>query len=88
MGLNEKVIIKTLESTIDRLEEARASAYMIFDNSGIEFQGLDVEMAEHIEGAEAAYAVLESRLNEIIHVIAEETDNLRNLLEDIEENST
>jgi hypothetical protein len=87
MVLKEKVIVKALEGTIERLEEAKSSTYMILDNAGIDFQGLDVDMAEHVEGAEAAYAVLESRMSELNQVIAEEIDNLRRLLESIEENS-
>ena len=86
MGLKKKVIVKALEGTIERLEEARTSAYMILDNSSIDFQVLDVDMAEHVEGAEAAYAVLESRMNEFLQVLEEEIDNLRRLLESIDEN--
>jgi len=88
VALNEKELAGELEGIIDRLEEARSKALMIRDLGEMDLQGsnLDADMAEEIEGIEAALLVAESQIDEVEQVIGEEIDSLRSLLEGIEEN--
>ena len=44
-----------------------------------------MEEADEIDGIEAALLVAESRIDELTQVMAEEIDNLRTLVENLEE---
>jgi hypothetical protein len=88
VALNEKELAEEIEGIIDRLEEARSKTSMIRDLSEIDLQSssLDSEIAEDMEGMEAALLIAENKMDEVEQVIGEEIDNLRGILESIEEN--
>jgi GTP-binding protein EngB required for normal cell division len=88
VALNEKELAEEIEGIIDRLEEARSKTSMIRDLSEIDLpsSSLDSEIAEEIEGMEAALLIAENKMDEVEQVIGEEIDNLRGILESIEEN--
>lgn len=88
MALNEKELAGELEGIIDRLEEARSKTLMIRDLSEMDLQNtsLDSEIAEEIEGMEAALLIAENKMDEVEQALGEEIDNLRIILESIEEN--
>jgi hypothetical protein len=88
VALNEKELAEEIEGIIDRLEEARSKTSMIRDLSEMDLQSssLDSEIAEEMEGMEAALLIAESKMDEVDQVIGEEIDNLRGILESIEEN--
>jgi hypothetical protein len=86
--LNEKELAIEIEGIIERLEEARSKTLMIRDLSEMDLQtsSLDPEISEEIEGMEAALLIAENKMDEVEQVIGEEIDNLRGILESIEEN--
>jgi hypothetical protein len=89
MTLNKEALIKELEESVNRLEQARSDALMMYHSSDLRFQSTDPdpEVADEIEGVEAALLVAEGRMDELAQVLGEEIDNLRGLLEKIEEDS-
>jgi hypothetical protein len=89
MALKNREIAREMEVIIDRLEEARSSAFLIADVSETDFQGSDLDddmaMSGDIEGPEAALIIAENRIEELAQLMGEEIENLRKLLETIEE---
>jgi hypothetical protein len=87
MTLKKMDIAREMEGIIDRLDEARSSALLIGDVSETGFQDsdIDAEMAEEIEGTDAALLVAENRIDELAQVMGEEIENLRRLLEILED---
>lgn len=88
MSLNEKELAREIEGIIERLEEARSKTLMILDLGEVDLQSssMDSEISEEIEGMEAALLIAENKMDEVEQVIGEEIDNLRFILESIEEN--
>lgn len=87
MALNEKELALEIEGIIDRLEEARSKTLMIRDLGEMDLQSssLDSEIDEEAEGMEAALLIAENKMDEVEQAIGEEIDNLRSILESIEE---
>jgi hypothetical protein len=88
VSLNEKELAREIEGIIERLEEARSKTLMILDLGEVDLQSssMDSEISEEIEGMEAALLIAENKMDEVEQVIGEEIDNLRFILESIEEN--
>jgi len=88
MVLEKRELVSTLEGIIDRLEDATSNALMIDDINNTDFQDsdIDADTVEEIEGMDAALLVAENRIIELVQLVGEETDNLKGLLETIEEN--
>ena len=87
MALKEEVFAKALEGIIDRLDEARTNALIPRDTSSADFESIDVDndMKGDMEEIEAAFFELENRIDELAQVMEEEMDNLRMVLENLEE---
>lgn len=87
MVLKKNRISMELEGVISRLEDARDNAIELLGSRGVEFQSddLDADVAHDIEGAESAFLVAEQQIGGMTQVMSEEIDNLRSLLEGIEE---
>ncbi|MFC1533516.1 hypothetical protein ACFL7M_09160 [Thermodesulfobacteriota bacterium] len=86
MTTKKDEIIKALEDSIIRLEEVFTSVALISDTDGIEIKGdSPLDVADDIEGAEAALMIAESRIEEMTQVLGEAIENLRTLMEKIEE---
>lgn len=87
MALKKLEMAREIEGVIDRLDEARRSALLIGDISETDFQDsdIDAEMAEEIEGTDAALLIAENRIDELAQLMGEEIENLRRLLEVLED---
>ena len=87
MALKEEVFAKALEGVIDRLDEARSNALLPRDTSSADFEGIDLDndVKGDTEEIEAAFFELENRIDELAQVMEEEIDNLRMVLESLEE---
>jgi len=87
MALKEEVLAKSLEGIIDRLDEARTTALLPRDTSSADFEDIDVnkDVTGNTEEIEEAFFELESRIDELTQVMEEEIDNLRTVLENLEE---
>jgi hypothetical protein len=87
MAVKKTELARELEGAIERLDEARSNALLTGDLSGTDFldSDIDADMAEGIEGVDAALIVAENRIEEFAQVMAEEIENLRRLLETIED---
>lgn len=87
MPLERMELAREMEGIIDRLDEARRNALLIGDISDTDFQDsdIDAEMAEEIEGTDAALFIAENRIDELAQVMGEEIENLRRLLETMED---
>jgi hypothetical protein len=87
--IKQKDLVRQLEAIINRLEDVVFDKTVDYDVEEAELQGeniaLNEEVAEGIEGPEAAFLVLERRMDELVETVEEETENLRRLLERIEE---
>lgn len=87
MVLKEEVLAKALEGIIERLDEARNSALLTRDTGSLDFGNieLDPDMSGNVDSVEAAILEYEGRMDELMQILGEEIDNLRRLLENIEE---
>jgi hypothetical protein len=87
MALKKLEMAREIEGVIDRLDEARRSALLIGDISETDFpdSDIDAEMAEEIEGTDAALLIAENRIDELAQLMGEEIENLRRLLEVLED---
>jgi hypothetical protein len=89
MTLKKEALIEELEETVIRLEKARSSTLEIHDSGDARFENIAAfaEVSAEIDGIEAALLIAQSRIDELAQILDEEIDNLRRLLEKIEEDS-
>jgi hypothetical protein len=87
MTSQQKVLANTLAGIIDRLDEARISALQTrdLDDVGFESGDLDSDVADDADRMEAAVLQYENKMYDLTQVLGEELDNLRGLLEALEE---
>ena len=89
MSIKNSEILRVLSDSINSLEEMYANATLLPDSEGIGNRDDDLDSlldeADDLEGAEAALMIAESRIEEITQVLGEEIENLRTLMEKIEE---
>lgn len=89
MVINNKGLVKQLEGVIDRLEDVVFDNTTPYDADEEELQGdniaLKEEVLEEIEGAEAAFLVMQRRMDAFAQTLEEEIENLRRILERLEE---
>jgi hypothetical protein len=89
MASIKKELAREMESIIDRLDDVRSSALLINDVDETDFQDADLNgdmaMGGDIEGPEAALLVAENRIEELAQSMGEEIENLRRLLEILED---
>jgi hypothetical protein len=87
MTSQQKVLANTLAGIIDRLDEARSSALQTRDLDDVGFEGgdLDSDMSDDADRMEAAVLQYENKMYDLTQVLGEELDNLRGLLEALEE---
>lgn len=81
------MLIKELEESVNRLEQARSNTIGLHDSGDARLESIDAfaEVSADIDGIEAALLIAESRIDELAQVLGEEIDNLRELIESIEE---
>ena len=85
MVLKQKMLAEVLEGIIDRLDEARSSALLSSGSVDFESVELDPDISDDADTIEAAVLEYEGRMDELTQVLGEEIDNLRRLLENLEE---
>jgi len=88
MTLKKEALIKELQESVNRLEQARSNILKIYDSGHARLENIDAFAEESegmIDGIEAALLIVESRIEELAQVLGEEIDNLGGLLEKIEE---
>ena len=83
MAFEMKPLVVQLEGIIERLEEARSEALIADLDLGSD--SLDSETDDMFEGVDSALIDVEGRVEAVTQVMAEEIDNLRGLLESLEE---
>ena len=83
MVTKEKEIKLELEEIIIRLEETRNNALEMRESNemGLQVNEFNGNYEEDMESVESAFFEFGNFIDEIIQVISEELDNLRNLLE-------
>ena len=87
MASNQEVFAKDLEGIIDRLDEARSDALITRDTDSVDFEALELndDISANADSIETAVLEYEGRIDELTQVLDEEIDNLRRLLESMEE---
>lgn len=90
MALTKNGISMELKGVISRLEDVRDNAIESLGSRdvGLQDDDLDADVAHDIEGAESAFLVAEQQIDEMTQAMSEEIDNLRSLLEKVEENGS
>jgi hypothetical protein len=85
MTLKKEALMRGLEESVNRLEQARNNTLGIQDSGGARLEGIAAfaEVSADIDGIEAALLIAESRIDELAQVLDEEIDNLRGLLQKI-----
>jgi hypothetical protein len=89
MTLKKEALKKELEESVNRLEQARKNSIGIHDSGDARLESIDAfaEESAEIDGVEAALLIAVSRIDELAQVLGEEIDNLRGLLDKIQEDS-
>lgn len=89
MVINNKELVIQLEGVINRLEDVVFDNTAPYDADEEELQDDDIalreEVLEEIEGAEAAFLGMERRMDALAQTLEEEIENLRRILERLEE---
>ncbi|MGD8228248.1 MAG: hypothetical protein PVH82_13230 [Desulfobacteraceae bacterium] len=88
MTLKKELLVKELEDSANRLEQARSNTAELHHWGDARLEGIDpfAEVPAEIDGIEAALLVAQSRIDELAQLLGEEIDNLRHLIEKIEGN--
>jgi hypothetical protein len=87
MNLKKEILIRELERSVSRLEQARSNTLELHDSPDAHLESIEAfaEVSAEIDGIEAALLIAESRIDELTQVLGEEIDKLRDLLEKIED---
>jgi hypothetical protein len=87
MRSDQETFTGALEEIIDRLDEARSDALITRDADSLDLEAieLDDDMSANADSIENAVLEYEGRIDELTQVLGEEIDNLRRLLENMEE---
>ncbi|MGD9031706.1 MAG: hypothetical protein PVH02_03515 [Desulfobacteraceae bacterium] len=89
MTLKKELLIKELKGSVNRLEQARSKTLKIYDSGDARLENIAAfaEVSAEIDGIEAALLIAQSQIDELTQFLGEEIDNLRGLIENIEEDS-
>jgi hypothetical protein len=87
MASDQETFTRALEEIIDRLDEARSDALITRDADSLDLEALELsdDMSANADSIENAVLEYEGRIDELTQVLGEEIDNLRRLLENMEE---
>ena len=87
MVIKEKEIVQILEGIINRLDETVFDTFMIDDNDQVGYKegDYDADIDHDTDRIESALLIAENRIDEITQVLSEEIDNMRRLVDKIEE---
>jgi hypothetical protein len=87
MNLRKETLIRELERSVSRLEQARSNTLELHDSRDAHLESIEAfaEVSAEIDGIEAALLIAESRIDELTQVLGEEIDNLREIIEKIED---
>jgi hypothetical protein len=87
MTLKKEILIKELEESVNRLEQARSNTLELQHSGDAHLESIEAfaEVSAEIDGIEAALLIAETRIDELAQVLGEEIDNLRELIERIED---
>lgn len=87
MTLKKEALIKELEESVNRLEQTRNNTLRIHDSGDERLESIAAfaEVSAEIDGIEAALLTAQSLIDELAQILDEEIDNLRGLLQKIEE---
>jgi hypothetical protein len=86
MNLNKETLIKDLEESVNRLEQARSNIIELHDSRNAHLESIEAfaEVSAEIDGIGAALLIDETRIDELAQVLGEEIDHLRELIEKID----
>ena len=86
MNLNKETLIKDLEESVNRLEQARSNIIELHDSRNAHLESIEAfaEVSAEIDSIGAALLIDETRIDELTQVLGEEIDNLRELIEKID----
>jgi exonuclease VII small subunit len=87
VNLKKETVIKELEESVNRLEQARSNLIDLHDSGDAHLESIEAfaEVSAEIDGIEAALLIAESRIDELAQILGEEIDDLRKLIEKIED---
>jgi hypothetical protein len=87
MTLKKERLIEELEESVNRLEQTRTKIIELHDSRDAHLESIEAfaEVSAEIDGIGAALLIDETRIDELTRVLGEEIDNLRDLLEKIED---
>ena len=89
MATGKRDLTKQLEGVINRLEQVVIESTLPYDIEEEELGDNNIalidEIPGEIEGAEASLLKMEGRIDELAQTIGEEIENLRRILEQMEE---
>lgn len=87
MAIKKKEVVKILEDIINRLDEVMTDSLIISDHDEVGYKAVDFDndMDDETDPIETALLIAENRINEVTQALSEEIDNMRRLLERIEE---
>lgn len=89
MAISKKDLVRQLDGVINRLEDNVLERILSFDRDEADLQDEELDLgeegSEEIEGTDAAMIIMERRMEELAQILGEEIENLRRLLEKIED---
>lgn len=89
MTIKKSEVAGKLEGIINRLEDLISESSLIHETDDIDYDIDDLVMDgdpdDEMGSADSSLMIMERQLNEIIQVVGEEVDNLRRILEKIED---
>lgn len=89
MTITEAEVAVKLEGIINRLEDLISEGSIIHDPDDVDYDSdelaMDPDIADETGGVDSALLIMERQLNDIIQVVGEEVDNLRRILERMED---
>jgi len=89
MTFHKQDLAEQLEGVVNRLEDLVFDSTQNYEDNELELQentiDFDDEISEGIENSQAAYLILEKRMDEMTQSLGEEIETLRRILERVEE---
>jgi hypothetical protein len=87
MNLNKETLIKELEESVNRLKQARSNIIELHDSRNAHLESIEAfaEVSAEIDGIGTALLIDETRIDKLTQVLGEEIDNLRELIDKIED---
>lgn len=89
MTIKKAELAAKLEGIIDRLEDLISEGSIVRESDDVDYDSNDFAMegdpADEMGATDSALLIMETQLSEIVQVVGEEVDNLRRILENMED---